>query len=157
MMCFSEVSVSSRTAFDKTKHLKWHDVFFGLDLDGKHYARLDLPSTKTAKPGKIQSVFLVPQNNLCLLKVLQNLAQVVLVGPDNPLFSWRDNRGDIQAMVKATALAHINTILKMHSWGTAFGHSFRIGGASFYLAQKIDPEIVRLAGHWQSHAYEAYI
>ena len=60
-------------------------------------------------------------------------------------------------MVKATALVHINTILKMHGWGTAFSHSFRIGGALFYLAQKIDPEIVRLAGHWQSLAYEAYI
>ena len=60
-------------------------------------------------------------------------------------------------MVKTTALACINTILKAHGWGTAFGHSFRIGGASFYLAQKIDPEIIRLAGRWRSLAYEAYI
>ena len=60
-------------------------------------------------------------------------------------------------MVKTTALACINTILKAHGWGTAFGHSFRIGGASFYLAQKIDPEIIHLAGRWRSLAYEAYI
>ncbi|KAL6303191.1 hypothetical protein BKA93DRAFT_735482 [Sparassis latifolia] len=31
-------------------------------------------------------------------------------------------------------------------WGTAFGHSFRIGGASFLLSQKVDPEIVCLMG-----------
>ena len=52
---------------------------------------------------------------------------------------------------------HINNILGAWGWGTSFGHSFRIGGASFYLSQKIDPEIIRLAGRWKSLAYEAYI
>ena len=63
----------------------------------------------------------------------------------------------IHPIVKAKAIAHINSILSTHSWGTAFGHSFRIGGASFYLSQKVDPEIVRIAGCWRSLAYEAYI
>jgi hypothetical protein len=60
-------------------------------------------------------------------------------------------------MVKAKALLCIDTILGAWRWGTAFGHSFRIGGASFYLAQGVNPEIVRLAGCWKSLAYEAYI
>ena len=60
MMCFGEVSVSSCSASNKTKHLKWQDIFFGLNRDNKHYTQLDLPSAKTAKPGKIQSVFVVP-------------------------------------------------------------------------------------------------
>jgi len=60
-------------------------------------------------------------------------------------------------MVKDKALGRINSILHAWGWGTAFGHSFCIGGASFYLAQKVDPEIVRLAGRWKSMAYEAYI
>ncbi|KIJ42976.1 hypothetical protein M422DRAFT_170431, partial [Sphaerobolus stellatus SS14] len=42
-------------------------------------------------------------------------------------------------------------------WGTTFGHSFRIGGASYYLAQKVNPEIIRIAGRWRSMAYETYI
>ncbi|KAG1879817.1 hypothetical protein F4604DRAFT_1579058, partial [Suillus subluteus] len=37
------------------------------------------------------------------------------------------------------------------------GHSFWIGGASFYLAKKVNPEIMRLAGRWCSLAYETYI
>ncbi|KIJ48733.1 hypothetical protein M422DRAFT_109094, partial [Sphaerobolus stellatus SS14] len=37
------------------------------------------------------------------------------------------------------------------------GHSFRIGGASYFLAQKVDPEIVQIAGRWRSLAYETYI
>jgi hypothetical protein len=60
-------------------------------------------------------------------------------------------------MVKSKVINHINSILKSSGWGTTFGHSFRIGGASFYLSQKVDPEIVRIAGCWRSLAYEAYI
>ena len=87
MMCFGEVSVKSRNDFDRTKHIKQRDVLFGFDRDGKHYARLDLPSAKTAKAGEIQSVFLVPQDGLCPPEALCNLAAVVLAGPDDPLFS----------------------------------------------------------------------
>ena len=149
-MRFGEVSVTARNAFDKTKHLKHRDIFFGSDLDGKQYACLDLPSAKTAKPGEIQSVFMVPQDG-------HNLATVVPAGPDDPLFLWHDQHGDIRPMVKSKAIHHINAILKSWGWGTAFGHSFRIGRASFYLSQKVDPEIVQIAGCWRSLAYEAYI
>jgi len=60
-------------------------------------------------------------------------------------------------MVKARAIERINNILSAWGWGTTFGHSFRIGGASFYLANKVDSEVVRIAGRWKSLAYEAYI
>ncbi|KAJ7018794.1 hypothetical protein C8F04DRAFT_1149944 [Mycena alexandri] len=133
------------------------DVFFGFDLDDNPYARLDLPSAKTALAGEIQSVFVVPQGDLCPLDALRNLARVVPAAPMDPLFSWRDRRGEIRPMVKTAALQRINAILGAWGWGTAFGHSFRIGGASFYLAKGVTPEIVRLAGRWKSLAYEAYI
>ena len=139
------------------KHLTRKDAHFGFDLDGKPYARLDLPSSKTAKPGEIQSVFLIPQEGLCPLATLQNLARVVPAGPNDPLFSWRDNHGSIQPMVKSKAIGHVNAIIKAWGWGTAFGHSFRISGASYYLSQKVSPEIVRIAGRWRSLAYEVYI
>jgi hypothetical protein len=60
-------------------------------------------------------------------------------------------------MVKTKALLCINTILGAWGWGTAFRDLFRIGDASFYLAQGVNPKIVCLAGHWKSLAYEAYI
>lgn len=116
-----------------------------------------MPSAKTAKPGEVQSVYLVEQNDVSPLAALDNLAAIVPATADDPLFSWRDERGDIRPMVKARAMDHINRILNAWGWGTTFGHSFRIGGASFYLAQRVDPEIVRLAGRWRSLAYEAYI
>ncbi|KAF8235079.1 hypothetical protein L208DRAFT_1258861, partial [Tricholoma matsutake] len=157
MMHFGEVSVSSRSAFDPTKHLKCKDAHFDYDLNRKLYVHLDLPSAKTAKPGEIQSVYMVPQEGLCPLKALQNLAKVVPAGKSDLLFSWQDRTGSIRPMVKTTAINHINSILKAWGWGTTFGHSFRIDGASLYLSQKVDPEIVCITGHWHSLAYEAYI
>ena len=62
--------------------------FFGIDLANNHYACLDLPSAKTAKPGEIQSVFLIMQQGLCPLEALENLTSIVPAMADDPLFSW---------------------------------------------------------------------
>lgn len=149
--------MKSRAAFDGAKHLKRRDVLFSTDLDSKPYARLDLPSAKTAAPGEIQQVFLVEEPGLCPLHALRNLAAVVPAGPDDPLFSWYSEPGVVRPMAKTPALNCINTILLAWGWGTAFGHSFRIGGASLYLARKVNPELIRIAGRWRSLAYEVYI
>ena len=65
--------------------------------------------------------------------------------------------GHIRPMVKTRALERINSILSAWGWGTAFGHSFRIGGASWFLSKGASPEVVRIQGRWKSLAYEAYI
>jgi len=157
MMRFGEVSVSARTAFKPDKHITRGMAIFGTDMNGTPYARLDLPAAKTAKPGEVQSVFLNEQGDLCPLAALHNMAARSPATANEPLFSWLDKTGTARPMVKARALDRINTILVAWGWGTRFGHSFRIGGASFYLARKVDPEIVRLAGRWKSLAYQVYI
>ncbi|KIJ37156.1 hypothetical protein M422DRAFT_178425, partial [Sphaerobolus stellatus SS14] len=118
---------------------------------------LDLPSAKTARLGKKQSIFLTEQGELCPLAALQNLFTVVPARATDPLFCWQDEKGNIRPLVKQSAIKFINAILTSWGWGTMFGHSFRIGGASYYLAQKVDPEIIRIAGRWRSLAYETYI
>ncbi|KAF8572979.1 hypothetical protein K439DRAFT_1376880 [Ramaria rubella] len=157
MMHFGEVSVTTRSAFNPSCNLKRRDAHLDYDMHNKRYVRLDLPAAKTAKPGQIQSVFLTEQSDLCPIEALISLSLVVPAGPNEPLFSWRDIHGDICPMVKIRTIDRINSILNSHGWGNSFRHSFRIGGASYYLAQKVDPEIVRLAGRWKSLAYEAYI
>ena len=137
MMRFAEVSVHSRVSFVGTRHLKCVDVLFDKDQNGRCYVQLNLPAAKTAVAGEKQSVFLVEQQGLCLLEALENLARVVPAGPNDPLFSWMDRRGNIHPMVKEAALEKINAIIMSHGWGTMFGHSFRIGGASFYLAHGV--------------------
>ncbi|KAI0073629.1 hypothetical protein K474DRAFT_1580154, partial [Panus rudis PR-1116 ss-1] len=157
MMRFGETTVSSAAAFDGKKHLKRRDITSGYDLDGRLYVTLLLPSAKTAKPGETQSVYLVQQGDTCPISALQNLAHVVPAGPDDPMFSWRDTYGKIRPLVKKAALQRINAAFKALGHTTVYGHSFRIGGASFYLSQKTDPEVVRILGRWRSLAYEAYI
>lgn len=157
LMRFGEITVKSRQAFSTSKHLKRKDAYRGHDLVGKVYVRLDLPSAKTAKPGETQHIYLTEQGNWCPIAALENLARVVPASESDPLFSWRDRSGAIRPLVRSAALARINAILKAWGWGTAYGHSFRIGGASFLLAQKVNPEIVRLLGRWKSLAYEVYI
>lgn len=157
LMRFGEVTVATRGAFSPAKHLTRGDVFTGRDKDGQPYARLDLPAAKTAKAGDIQSIFLVEQGDLCPLEALRNLAAVVPAGAADPLFSWRDSKGTIRPMVKTRAMDHINGILASFGWGTTFGHSFHIGGASYFLAKGVDSEIIRIHGRWRSLAYEVYI
>lgn len=157
LMRFGEVTVRSRAAFSPTLHLTRAHAFFGRDINGKDYARLDLPSAKTARAGEIQHVFLVKQDSLCPIDALHRLGSVVPASSLDPLFSWRDRHGDIRPMVRDTALQFINGRLSALGFSTTFGHSFRIGGASFYLSQGVNPEIVRLLGRWRSLAYEVYI
>ncbi len=101
MMRFGEVTVTSHRVFSGTLHLKRSDALMGHDLDGKPYAKLCLPATKTARPGEIQEVFLAQQEpgSLCPILALQNLARVVPASPADPLFSWRDSHGDICPLV----------------------------------------------------------
>ena len=60
-------------------------------------------------------------------------------------------------MTRLSAVKQINAILSKWGWNMINGHSFRIGGASHYLAQGVSPEVVRLHGRWRSLAYQARI
>lgn len=157
LMRFGEVTVHSRADFSEHLHLTRAHAIFGSDLDGKPYVRLDLPSAKTARPGEVQQIFLVEQGSVCPIRALGNLGRVVPAGERDPLFSWRDQRGDVRPMTRKAALDRINQVFGHLGYGTTFGHSFRIGGASYLLSQKVDPEIVRIQGRWKSLAYELYI
>ncbi|KAI0681624.1 hypothetical protein C8T65DRAFT_751469 [Cerioporus squamosus] len=132
--------------FSPALHLTRANALFGTDLDGQCYARLDLPSAKTAKAGEIQHIFLVKQDSLCPIDALHHLSDIVPAGTSDPLFSWRDNRGNIRPMVRDTALKFLNERFTQLGFGTMFGHSFRIGGASFLLSQGVDPEVRLGAG-----------
>jgi hypothetical protein len=152
LMRFGEVCISSRNVFSPSLHLTCGHTVFGSDLDGKPFARLDLPTAKTAKPGEIQHIYLVEQGDLCPIAALYNLARVVPASASDPLFSWQDSLGDIRPVTRSSALAQINNILLAWGWGNTFGHSFCIGGASFFLAEGVSPEIIRITGRWRSLA-----
>jgi len=157
MMRSGEATVRSQSDFTPSKYLTRGDHTEAVDARGKPYLRLDLPSAKTAKPGERQSVWLVPRGDLCPIAALHNMARVVPALQGDPLFSWRDNRGVVRPMAKPRFLDRFNAVLSANGVPRIYGHSFRIGGASFYMASGVDPEVVRMAGRWRSLAYETYI
>jgi hypothetical protein len=152
-----EATVKSRRDFNPARNLTRRNAVQGLDQDGRPYVRLDIPATKTTRPGVSQSVWLVPQGELCAIDALRNLAKVVPAGETDPLFCWRDDKKEIRPMAKPRIMERIKGILDAINVPRTFGHSFCISGASFYMANKVDPEIVRIAGRWRSLAYETYI
>ena len=158
LMRFSEVTVKSSSSFSPRFHPTRADAQFRVDLDGRTYGKITLPSAKTATPGEKQDIFLVEESKqLCPLRALNNMALITPVAASDPLFSWRDRKGHIRPISRKAALDKINTILRSNGFGTSFGHSFRIGGASFYLAQGVNSDIVRIAGRWKSLVFQLYI
>ena len=157
LMRLGEATVKSRGAFNPSVHLTRGDVHEKRDKNDRRYVRMDLPSAKTAKPGEKQSVWLVPQKQLCPIKAVHNLSRVVPALESHPFFSWADDSGAVRPMAKPRFLERFNKILLENKADRIYGHSFSIGGASHYLACGVDPEIVRLDGRWRSLSYETYI
>ena len=58
---------------------------------------------------------------------------------------------------KGGLLKRVSGIWTRAGDGQFFGHSLRIGGASFYLARGVSVEIVRMLGRWKTVAYELYV
>lgn len=137
--------------------MKRADTYPQKDAKGRPVMILLLPSAKTAKPGEPQTVVVVGQHDTCPIAAVRNLCHVVPATQADPLFSWRDGRGEIRPLTKEAALSRIKEVLRGGGWNSIFGHSFRIGGASFYLAKGVSPELVRIAGRWKSLAYETYV
>ncbi|KAJ4471981.1 hypothetical protein J3R30DRAFT_3522412 [Lentinula aciculospora] len=125
MMRFGEVSVKASRDFDGERHLKRHNAVFAHNMDGVEFLRI---------------FFLTGSGDISAIGALHNLTRVVLARPEY-------QRGSICPMVKDKVLGHINSVLKAWEWGTTFGHSFHIGGASYYLAQKENSEIQVASRH----------
>jgi hypothetical protein len=158
LMRFGELSVRSQAAFSPQLHLAREHALFDHDKAGSARVKLLLPRAKTSEPGKPQEIVIVDQSGpLSPIEALRNHAAVNPASARDPLFSWYDRKGQIRPLTRKPAIDRINSILAAWGWGTSFGHSFRIGGASFLLAQGVSPEIVRLQGRWRSLAYETYI
>lgn len=86
-MRLGEATVTSRSTFDPNKHVTHAGCVWGVDLNGRYYVKLRLPSAKTARPREIQEIFLVAEGELCPMELLKNLAHVVPATANMPLFS----------------------------------------------------------------------
>jgi hypothetical protein len=156
LMRLGEATSRVRASFDPNTHATRAAVSVSQDAAGIYYARIDLPAAKTAAPGQVQSVFLAHQEQCSPVAALLNMFHVTPAELTDPLFSWKDIHNTIRPLTRSAVLKRLNTILVPRGFGTSFGHSFRIGGACFFLAQGRDPQLIQLAGRWRSQAWQVY-
>jgi hypothetical protein len=71
------------------------------------------------------------------------------------LVSFMEN-GHRVLLTRDDFMRRINEILSSYGWDTVSGHSFRIGGTSFYLMAGLHPDLVKTLGRWKSDAFLRY-
>ena len=155
-----ELTVPSVTSFDSKIHATVNDLVFGSDQAGRNYAKINLPAAKTDDPNstEMQSLYLTcQQNTLNPLEALRNHRRIN-AAPDNAsLFAYRTSDGNFRPLTKSAFLNRLQSVWEAAGIVGLFGHSFRIGGASFFLAKGVSVEMVRLLGRWRSIAFELYL
>jgi hypothetical protein len=155
-MRLGEATSRVRKSFDPTTHITRAAASVSQDIAAIYYVRLDLPAAKTAAPGQIQHVFLAHQAQCSLVATLLHMFHITPAQLTDLPFSWRDDHNEIRPLTRSAFLKRINSILIPRGIRTSFGHSFRIGGACFFLARGKDPQLIQLAGRWRSQAWQVY-
>ncbi|KAF8210224.1 hypothetical protein K438DRAFT_1571045 [Mycena galopus ATCC 62051] len=117
---------------------------------------LHLPWTKT-KGAKGDTSFLCKQDAPSdPIKATENHIAVNALPADAPLFSYRNDRGNLICLSRKKFLARCNEIWSAHGIPSFTGHSFRIGGTTELLLAGVNPDVVQAMGRWLSDAFLVY-
>jgi hypothetical protein len=134
-----------------------HSVANNLEHCGPQY-KLFIPFTKTAK-ARGDSITIPPHNSICDPghSIRVHLAvNGIYSSSDVPLVSYRDRQGVRWLLTRHVLLNRINAILSAKGLDNVMGHSFRVGGTSFYLLAGVPPDVVKAMGRWKSDAFLVY-
>ncbi|KAF9030724.1 hypothetical protein BDZ89DRAFT_949451 [Hymenopellis radicata] len=72
------------------------------------------------------------------------------------LASFIDERGQRKVLTKRAFLLRCNEIWLKEGLSRLTGHSFRIGGTTYFLLKGKDPNVVKALGRWSSDAFLRY-
>ncbi|KZV61027.1 DNA breaking-rejoining enzyme [Peniophora sp. CONT] len=137
---------------------------------------LDLFAASKARNEMFSVVFKIPYDKVngnkgALIQILNHPVQtsalaalyrhkhVVNAGlPDSaPLFAYSDGAGGWRALTKMRLMSICDRIWKAAGLvSIAYGHSFRIGGATELLLRGVHPDMVMRQGRWLSRAFLTY-
>jgi hypothetical protein len=76
--------------------------------------------------------------------------------PTTALMSYSTGSGRRKLLTTSKFIQRCNEIWKAHGHKRITGHSFRIGGTTHYLLNKVHPDVVRALGRWSSNAFFRY-
>ncbi|GAA5955825.1 hypothetical protein JCM8115_004333 [Rhodotorula mucilaginosa] len=124
---------------------------------------LSLPFDK-AEGYKGETLIIVGQKidpRICPLEAMRNHRRVNNPGPQDFLFASRPRNpsGWGEGLYPLTGdwfRNRINSILTSANRSPLNGHSWRIGGATFYLLAGVHPDFIRVIGRWKSDAFYRY-
>jgi hypothetical protein len=126
------------------------------DLDARHGYKLHIPYTKTNK-GRGDTVG-IPEHTSAADATHAIRVHCVInrISASSPLCSYLDGNGSRYLLTRNKLLSRVNDILSSGGFDTISGHSFRVGGTSFYLISGVSPEVVKSMGRWKSDAFLMY-
>ncbi|GAA5928141.1 hypothetical protein JCM1841_006143 [Sporobolomyces salmonicolor] len=157
-----DVTISKLTAFDPERDATVSDVrFIAATDDFPAHASIHLPFDKVlGKRG--DSLTLTNQSDkpeLDPIAALRNHLEVNQPRPSQFLFSslpWNGSRDHLVPLTGDYFRKKVNEFLKAEHRPVIAGHSWRIGGATFYLLAGVHPDFIRKIGRWRSDAFFRY-
>ncbi|KAF7323828.1 hypothetical protein MKEN_00604100 [Mycena kentingensis (nom. inval.)] len=151
-----ELTLITKNGFDAQ-----HDLSRDADIRrssqaGRRVVSIHIPWTKTTGTRGGTLILTSTDDDLCPVAALDNHLAVNSAPPANtPFFAFLENTS-WKPVVKDAFLFFISRVFREGDLEQVFGHSFRIGGASFLLALGIDPDIVMKIGGWTSTCFLIY-
>ncbi|KAJ3913316.1 hypothetical protein F5877DRAFT_83931 [Lentinula edodes] len=154
-----KLTIPSQHAFNPRFHVARNSkaITFSSTPTSIHFR---IPWTKTTKEEGALVVATSPLGDnmdfMCPSKALQKHLSINTTPEEFSLFSYFDEKGAPQHMVKKTFLDFCFDIWNRAALQAVLGHSFRIGGAVWLLLVGVPPEIVAATGGWTSLAFLLY-
>jgi hypothetical protein len=125
-------------------------------IDSKDCITIHLPYTKTMQNnGEDSHIFRqnAPLDPLCAIR--HHVARSQLA-PGDMLASYRSEEGSLHTFSKDTFLKKCNAIWLANGVTRMTGHSFRIRGATVFLENGTESDVVKKLGRWKSDAALLY-
>lgn len=155
----SNVTVSSPSQFDPSKHLRRGDVRVDLQL---YCLWVQIRWSKTLQFGeRVLEVPIMGRRGHPLDPVAwwERLCALTPGDATSPAFCYMDSTGSCRILTHAQLVSRTKALVEVMGLdpSTVSGHSYRRGGASFAALAGVPAELIKLQGDWRSHAYQLYI
>jgi hypothetical protein len=155
-----EGTVERRRDYKPTEFPSFGSVVRGVDFAGLPSWEIPIPKPKTLATLKDQAMVFTQQAPIVdPIAAFEAHERLNYPAPSDHVFAWRDPKTK-----EAHPLTKSSWITVVRKWyamaGIRYyvvGHSFRIGGASYWLAIGTPPDIVRWLGRWSSTSFDLYI
>ncbi|KAK4699036.1 hypothetical protein P7C70_g7233, partial [Phenoliferia sp. Uapishka_3] len=135
-------------------------TFFPATRSTPARATIRIPYDKVKKTAG-RELILVSQSadpSMCPLLALQHHLRVNLAPSSMGLFTYMEDKEPhpFRQMTHSWVINHCNILLARGGFPAINGHSFRFGGATYYLTMRVNSDIVKSIGGWASDSFLRY-